>query len=163
PRDRRDPAQDGAGLFLHRHPAGPGGRIRRAGQEPARRRRARARPDAARPDHRRRRRAGRPAEAAAGGAVGAAGRSRHHLVGLAVRATAAITLLAGFLVLAGAIIAGHHRRVYDAVLLKVLGATRRRLALGFALEYGLLGLISAGLAAVLGSLAAYGFVAWAME
>jgi len=84
-------------------------------------------------------------------------------IGLAVRATAAITLLAGFLVLAGAIIAGHHRRVYDAVLLKVLGATRRRLALGFALEYGLLGLISAGLAAVLGSLAAYGFVAWAME
>jgi len=84
-------------------------------------------------------------------------------IGVAVRSTAAITLLAGILVLAGAIIAGHHRRVYDAVVLKVLGATRARLALGFAIEYGLLGLVSAGLAGLLGSLAAYGFVAWVME
>jgi putative ABC transport system permease protein len=84
-------------------------------------------------------------------------------IGLAVRSTAAITLLAGLLVLAGAIIAGHHRRVYDAVVLKVLGATRTRLALGFAIEYGLIGLVSAGLAGLLGSLAAYGFVAWVLE
>src|SRR5690606_23173571 len=46
-------------------------------------------------------------------------------IGLAVNATAVVTLIAGALVLAGAIAAGHRRRVYDAVVLKVLGATRR--------------------------------------
>src|SRR3546814_3478550 len=45
-------------------------------------------------------------------------------VGVAVRGTASVTLVAGILVLAGAVLAGHRRRVYDAVVLKVLGATR---------------------------------------
>ena len=45
-------------------------------------------------------------------------------IGTALRATAAITLAAGTLVLAGAVAAGHRRRVYEAVVLKVLGATR---------------------------------------
>jgi putative ABC transport system permease protein len=81
----------------------------------------------------------------------------------AVRATAAITLAAGVLVLAGAIIAGHHRRVHDAVVLKVLGATRPALALGFALEYGFLGLVTAALAALLGSIGAWLFVTRALE
>jgi putative ABC transport system permease protein len=81
----------------------------------------------------------------------------------AVRTTAAITLAAGVLVLAGAIIAGHHRRVHDAVVLKVLGATRPALALGFALEYGFLGLVTAALAALLGSLGAWLFVTYALE
>ena len=44
-------------------------------------------------------------------------------IGDAVRAIASVTLAAGILVLGGAIAAGHRRRVYDAVLLKVLGAT----------------------------------------
>ncbi|MFO1060932.1 MAG: ABC transporter permease [Dongiaceae bacterium] len=81
----------------------------------------------------------------------------------AVRATAAITLLAGVLVLGGAVIAGHHRRVHDAVVLKVLGATRPALALGFALEYGFLGLVTAALAALLGSVGAWLFVTRALE
>jgi putative ABC transport system permease protein len=81
----------------------------------------------------------------------------------AVRATAAITLVAGVLVLGGAIIAGHHRRVHDAVVLKVLGATRPALALGFALEYGFLGLVTAALAALLGSVGAWLFVTRALE
>lgn len=76
-------------------------------------------------------------------------------IGLAVRVTAAVTLLAGTLVLAGAIAAGHKRRVYDSVVLKVLGATRGTVARAFLLEYGLLGLITAAVASALGTLTAW--------
>ena len=47
-----------------------------------------------------------------------------------------ITILAGVLVLAGAIAAGHRARLYDAVVLKVLGATRARLGAVYVIEYG---------------------------
>ncbi|MBI1207999.1 MAG: FtsX-like permease family protein [Azospirillum sp.] len=73
----------------------------------------------------------------------------------AVRATAALALLAGTLVLAGAVAAGHRRRVYDAVVLKVLGATRTDLAATYAIEYGAIGLITAVLAIALGTLASW--------
>jgi putative ABC transport system permease protein len=72
-------------------------------------------------------------------------------IGLAVNATAVVTLLAGTLVLAGAIAAGHRRRVYDAVVLKVLGATRRDVLRAYLVEYGCLGLATAAIAAVLGT------------
>jgi putative ABC transport system permease protein len=58
-----------------------------------------------------------------------------------------VTILAGVLVLAGAIAAGHRARLYDAIVLKVLGATRSRLGAVYAIEYGLLGAL-AGLAAL---------------
>ena len=58
------------------------------------------------------------------------------LIGEAVRLTALVTLAAGVLVLGGAIAAGHRRRVYDAVVLKVLGATRGAIAGAFLIEYG---------------------------
>jgi putative ABC transport system permease protein len=73
----------------------------------------------------------------------------------AIRLTSLITLAAGLLVLGGAIAAGHHRRVYDAVVLKVLGATRSVIATAFLIEHGLLGLVSALIACLLGTLAAY--------
>lgn len=76
-------------------------------------------------------------------------------IAAAVRITAAVTLAAGALVLAGAIAAGHRRRVYEAVVLKVLGATRAQLASSFLIEYGLLGLAAAFIAAIIGSFAAY--------
>ncbi|HUA53196.1 MAG TPA: FtsX-like permease family protein [Candidatus Sulfotelmatobacter sp.] len=76
-------------------------------------------------------------------------------IGVAARITASITLLAGTLVLAGAMVAGHHRRVYDAVVLKVLGATRRDLIGAFLLEYGLLGLATALIAGAAGTLGAW--------
>ena len=76
-------------------------------------------------------------------------------IAAAVRATASVALLAGVLVLAGAVAAGHHRRVYDAVVLKVLGATRRDIGQAFLMEYGLLGLATAFIAGLLGTLAAY--------
>jgi putative ABC transport system permease protein len=76
-------------------------------------------------------------------------------VALAVRAAAAVALLSGVLVLGGALAAGHHRRIYDAVVLKVLGATRGYVLRAYLLEYGLLGIITAAISAVLGTLAAY--------
>ena len=47
------------------------------------------------------------------------------------------------LVLAGALATGHRHRVYDAVVLKMLGATRWRLLAAYALEYLLIGLATA--------------------
>jgi putative ABC transport system permease protein len=76
-------------------------------------------------------------------------------IALAARITASITLAAGTLVLAGAMVAEHQRRVYDAVVLKVLGATRRDLVGAFLLEYGLLGLATAAIASLIGSVAAW--------
>jgi putative ABC transport system permease protein len=73
-----------------------------------------------------------------------------------IMAASLVTILAGILVLAGAIAAGHRARLYDAVVLKVLGATRAKLAGVYAVEYGLLGAL-AGLAAfAAGLIAAWG-------
>jgi putative ABC transport system permease protein len=76
-------------------------------------------------------------------------------IAVAVRLIAAVAVAAGLVVLAGAIAAGHRRRVYDAVVLKVLGATRPMVARAFLLEYGLLGLLTAAVAVAVGSLAAF--------
>jgi putative ABC transport system permease protein len=84
-------------------------------------------------------------------------------LGLAVRAMSGITLLAGILVLAGAMASGHKARVYDAVVMKVLGATRRRILLAFAIEYALMGFGAAIIAAAAGTLAAYGLISGPMQ
>ncbi len=76
-------------------------------------------------------------------------------IATAARVTAGITLVAGVLVLAGAVLATHRRRVYDAVIFKVLGARRRHIMGAFALEFGLVGLASALVAAALGALSAW--------
>ncbi len=81
----------------------------------------------------------------------------------AMRLTAVVGLAAGVLVLAGAVASGHERRVYDSVVLKVLGATRRTLARAFLVEYGLLGLVTSLIAGVIGSLAAYYVLTELME
>lgn len=81
-------------------------------------------------------------------------------VGLAVRLTAVITLVAGTLVLAGAIAAGHRRRIYDSVVLKVLGATRRDIMTAYVLEYGLLGLVTGAIAALVGSITGWAVVTY---
>lgn len=73
----------------------------------------------------------------------------------AVSATSSVTLVAGILVLAGAFAAGHRKRVYDAVILKVLGATRLDIFKAFLLEYALLGLVTSVIAAAAGWTAAY--------
>lgn len=83
-------------------------------------------------------------------------------IGAAVRGTAAVAVLAGVLVLAGALAAGQRRRLYDAAILKVLGATRIDLVLAHGIEYGLLGVITAVLAAGAGSLASWAVVTQVM-
>ncbi|MEO0813536.1 MAG: FtsX-like permease family protein, partial [Myxococcota bacterium] len=75
-----------------------------------------------------------------------------------IRVAAIFTLIAGVLVLAGGMLASHQRRLYDAVVLKVLGATRRRVVGAFAIEYGLLATATALVAGAVGSLASYGVI-----
>jgi putative ABC transport system permease protein len=72
-----------------------------------------------------------------------------------IRGASAITLLAAVLVLGGALAAGHRHRVYDAVILKTLGATRGRLVGAYALEYLLLGAATALFGLAAGSIAAW--------
>jgi len=74
---------------------------------------------------------------------------------LAIRGASAITLLAAALVLGGALAAGHRYRVYDAVILKTLGATRFRLLSAYAIEYLLLGAATAAFGVLSGSLAGW--------
>jgi putative ABC transport system permease protein len=73
---------------------------------------------------------------------------------LALRAASLLTLLVAVLVLAGALAAGHRHRVYDAVILKTVGATRLRLLSAYALEYFALGLATAVFGVAAGSAAA---------
>ena len=68
----------------------------------------------------------------------------------AIRAAAGVTVAAGIAVLVGAVAAGARARTYDAVLLKLLGATRGQVAAATLAEYGLLAAIVAGLALLLG-------------
>ncbi len=75
-------------------------------------------------------------------------------LGDGVRAASLVTILAGLLVLAGAIAAGQRARIYDSTILKVLGATRGRIALIYALEYGFIGLLTGLIALGAGALAA---------
>ncbi|MBL8667177.1 MAG: FtsX-like permease family protein, partial [Rhodospirillales bacterium] len=79
------------------------------------------------------------------------------------RAAAVVTLAAGALVLAGAVAADRRRRRYETVLFKVLGASRSRIASIYALEYGLLGAITAAVALVLGSVVAWAVITRLMD
>lgn len=72
----------------------------------------------------------------------------------AVRAAGSVTLLAGALVLAGALATAQRRRILEAVILKTLGATRRRILAAHFLEYFILAAVTALFAALLGTLAA---------
>src|SRR6202022_4492787 len=70
---------------------------------------------------------------------------------LGIRAASALTLIVAILVLAGALAAGHRRRVYEAVILKTLGATRMRLVCAYAIEYFTLCLATALLGVAAGA------------
>lgn len=73
----------------------------------------------------------------------------------AISIAASITILSGLAVLIGAIAAARQSRIYDSVILKTLGATRRQILLVQAMEYGLLALVLAGVAMGLGLLASW--------
>jgi len=86
-------------------------------------------------------------------ALDAVGQIVSNLV-LAIRGASVLTLLVAVLVLGGALAAGHRHRVYDAVILKTVGATRMRLLSAYALEYLALGLATAVFGIAAGSAAA---------
>jgi putative ABC transport system permease protein len=77
---------------------------------------------------------------------------------LAIRGASSVTLISALLVLGGALAAGHRHRVYDAVILKTLGATRARLLGAYALEYLIIGLATAVFGVAVGSIAAWQIV-----
>jgi putative ABC transport system permease protein len=74
---------------------------------------------------------------------------------VAVRAAAAVAVLAGIAVLIGALAASRRARVYDSVLLKLLGATRARILATQAAEFALLALILCLLALAIGTAAGW--------
>jgi len=81
----------------------------------------------------------------------------------AIRGASAVTLFAAVLVLGGALATGHRHRVYDAVILKTLGATRARLLAAYVLEYLLLGFATAAFGVAAGSIAAWAVVTRVMD
>ncbi|MEN3148677.1 ABC transporter permease [Neorhizobium sp. IRAMC:178] len=73
----------------------------------------------------------------------------------AIRAAAAVALIASVLVLAGALAAGNRARTHDAVILKTLGGTRSMLMRAFSYEYMILGTATALFALLAGGLSAW--------
>lgn len=84
-------------------------------------------------------------------------------IGTAVRATAMVAIIAGILVLAGAIAAGFQQRVYESVILKVVGAVRSQILRAYLLEYALIGVVTATIALGLGTLTGWIVVEQVME
>jgi len=82
---------------------------------------------------------------------------------MAIRAASSLSFMAAIVVLAGAIAAGRRERIYDAVVLKTLGATRKVLLRSYCLEYGILGLCSAVFAVFVGTIAAYLVVEYVLD
>lgn len=72
-------------------------------------------------------------------------------VASAIAAAAGVAVLAGIAVLVGAIAAARAARTYDAIILKTLGATRAQVLTIQALEYGLLAVVTATVALMLGT------------
>jgi putative ABC transport system permease protein len=79
-------------------------------------------------------------------------------VTLAVTVVGALVLLSGALILVGAVSMTKFRRVYEAAILKTLGASSRLIALMLLAEYGVLGAI-AGTVGALGAIA----LSWAVS
>jgi putative ABC transport system permease protein len=81
----------------------------------------------------------------------------------AVALVGSLAVVSGILVLAGAMTVGRKQREADAVVMKVLGATSRRVILSFIVEYGVLGLLAAVMGAALGATAAWAILTYVME
>jgi putative ABC transport system permease protein len=73
----------------------------------------------------------------------------------AIAAAASIAILAGIAVLIGAIAAARQSRIYDSVIMKLLGSTRRQILGAQAMEYGILAFVLGLLSLALGLGAAW--------
>ncbi|MCA8882179.1 MAG: FtsX-like permease family protein [Rhodobacteraceae bacterium] len=76
---------------------------------------------------------------------------------------AGATLLTGFVVLVGAAAAGERARIYEAAVLKTLGASRVRILGSFALRSALLGAAAGAVALAAGAVAGWAVMARVME
>jgi putative ABC transport system permease protein len=84
-------------------------------------------------------------------------------VTLAVTVVGALVLFSGTLILVGAVTMTKYRRVYEAAILKTLGASGRLIATMLLLEYGVLGAI-AGTVGALGAIAlSWGVARYALD
>lgn len=81
----------------------------------------------------------------------------------AIAVAASVAVLAGIAVLVGAIAASRRSRVYDAVLLKLLGGTRLQVLSAQAIEYSILALILSILSLGIGGLAGWYVVTQVFE
>lgn len=95
----------------------------------------------------------------------AVGRVTEALTAIAQATTLAAlaTLITGFVVLIGAAAAGERARVYEAAVLKVLGASRGRILASFALRSVLMGAAAGVVAIFAGGLAGYAVLEWVMD
>ena len=76
-------------------------------------------------------------------------------LGSAIAVAASVAVLAGIAVLMGAVAAARRSRSYDAVLLKLLGATRFQVLTTQAIEYAILATILSLVALAIGSVAGW--------
>ncbi|MBL4916075.1 ABC transporter permease [Szabonella alba] len=76
---------------------------------------------------------------------------------------AGATLITGFVVLIGAAAAGERARLYEAAVLKTLGATRGRILAGFALRAALTGAAAGIVAIAAGAVAGWGVMTFVMD
>ncbi len=84
-------------------------------------------------------------------------------IGAATRWGAAATLLTGFVVLIGAAAAGERRRVFEAAVLKTLGASRGRILASFALRSALIGAAAGAVAILAGAIGGWWVTTVVME
>ena len=76
---------------------------------------------------------------------------------------AAATLLTGFVVLIGAAAAGERARIYEAAVLKTLGATRATILGSFALRAALMGAAAGVVAIIAGAIGGWAVMTFVME
>ncbi|MDB5659630.1 MAG: hypothetical protein JWS10_2245 [Cypionkella sp.] len=99
------------------------------------------------------------------GVKAAIGRVTEALTAIAKATTIAAmaTLLTGFVVLIGAAASGERARIYEAAVLKVLGASRARILLSFALRAAMMGAAAGIVAIIAGGLAGWVVMRFVMD
>jgi putative ABC transport system permease protein len=99
------------------------------------------------------------------GVKAAIGRVTEALTAIARATTIAAmaTLITGFVVLIGAAASGERARLYEASVLKVLGASRRRILASFAMRTVFMGAAAGLVALVAGTAAAWGVMRFVMD
>lgn len=79
-------------------------------------------------------------------------------VSLAVKSIASLVIFSSIVVLGGAIAASHRQRLYETVLFKTLGLTRRQLVKAYLIEYGIIAFLAASVALFAGGLVSWWIV-----